>query len=84
MQARLFIGNLGWNVTESDLAQLAAVHGIKSEHVTKADDLMPAVERAIEAGGVRVVIVPTDRVENVARHRQAWEAVSIPGGLPPR
>ncbi len=67
-----------------DLAQLAAVHGIEPEHVTKADELMPAVERAIEAGGVRVVVVPTDRVDNVARHRQAWEAVSIPGGSPSR
>ncbi len=27
MQARLFIGNLSWNVTESNLAQLAAPHG---------------------------------------------------------
>lgn len=27
MQARLFIGNLGWNVSEADLAQLAAPHG---------------------------------------------------------
>jgi RNA recognition motif-containing protein len=26
MQARLFIGNLGWNVSEADLAQLAAPH----------------------------------------------------------
>jgi len=27
MQARLFIGNLGWNVSETDLAQLAAAYG---------------------------------------------------------
>ena len=27
MQARLFIGNLSWNVTEADLTQLAAPHG---------------------------------------------------------
>jgi 2-succinyl-5-enolpyruvyl-6-hydroxy-3-cyclohexene-1-carboxylate synthase len=62
-----------------DLAELAAVHGIASEQVTKADDVMPAVERAVQAGGVRLVVVPTDRVDNVARHRQAWAAVSIPG-----
>ncbi len=67
-----------------DLAQLAAVHGVASEHVTKADELLPAVDRAMAAGGVRLVIVPTDRVDNVARHRQAWEAVSIPGGSPSR
>ena len=27
MQARLFVGNLGWNVSEADLAALAAPHG---------------------------------------------------------
>jgi RNA recognition motif-containing protein len=26
MQARLFVGNLGWNVSETDLAQLVAPH----------------------------------------------------------
>ena len=26
MQARLFVGNLGWNVSEAELAQLAAPH----------------------------------------------------------
>ena len=62
-----------------NLPDLASVHGVASETVTKADDLMPAVERAIRGGGVRLVLVPTDRVDNVARHRQAWEAVSIPG-----
>ena len=67
-----------------DLAELAAVHGIASEPATKADELLPAVDRAMAAGGVRLVIVTTDRVDNVARHRQAWEAVSIPGGSPSR
>lgn len=27
MQARLFVGNLGWNVSETDLAELGAPHG---------------------------------------------------------
>ncbi len=63
-----------------DLSRLAAVHGIQSESVTTADALVPAVHRAIAAGGVRLVVVRTDRVDNVARHRQVWEAVSVPGG----
>ena len=62
-----------------DLAQLAAVHGIASERVTKADDLMGAVQRAMGAGGVRLIVVPTDRDDNVKRHREAFAAVSIPG-----
>ena len=59
-----------------DLAALAAVHGVSSERVGKADELVPAVERALAAGGVRLVVVPTDRADNVARHRQAWEVVA--------
>ena len=47
--------------------------------MTEADALLPAVHAALGAGGVRLVVVPTDRVDNVKRHRQAWEAVSIPG-----
>ena len=63
-----------------DIARLAAVHGVEAERVAKADDLRSAVDRAIAASGVRLVIVTTDRAENVDRHRQVWEAVSIPGG----
>ena len=62
-----------------DLAALAAVHGLGVEQVAKADDLLPAVDRAVAAGGVRLVLVATDRADNVARHRQVWEAVAIPG-----
>lgn len=62
-----------------DLAALAAVHGVGVEHVAKADDLGAAVDRAVAAGGVRLVLVVTDRADNVARHRQVWEAVAIPG-----
>lgn len=64
-----------------DIAELAAVHGVTAETVTKADDLVPAVHRGIGAGGVRLILVPTDRADNVARHRQVWDAVAIPGGV---
>ncbi|MDQ6726128.1 MAG: 2-succinyl-5-enolpyruvyl-6-hydroxy-3-cyclohexene-1-carboxylic-acid synthase [Actinomycetota bacterium] len=62
-----------------DLAALAGVHGMAAERVTKAGDLLPALDRALAAGGVRLVIVPTDRVDNADRHRRVWEAASIPG-----
>ncbi|MGH8985110.1 MAG: 2-succinyl-5-enolpyruvyl-6-hydroxy-3-cyclohexene-1-carboxylic-acid synthase [Acidimicrobiia bacterium] len=58
-----------------DLTALAALHGLGAERVEKASAVVPAVEAAIEAGGVRLVIVPTDRVTNVDRHREAWQAV---------
>lgn len=62
-----------------DLVALAALHGLAAEPVTKADELQPAVDRALAAGGVRLVVVTTDRVDNVDRHRQVWDAASIPG-----
>src|SRR5829696_3093391 len=59
-----------------DLAALAAMHGLPAHRVEKAGEVVPAVEAAIAAGGVRLVIVPTERAENVRRHRDAWTAVA--------
>ncbi|MGH9190004.1 MAG: 2-succinyl-5-enolpyruvyl-6-hydroxy-3-cyclohexene-1-carboxylic-acid synthase [Acidimicrobiales bacterium] len=59
-----------------DLAALAAVHGIPAERVDTAAGLVPAVVDAVKAGGVRVVVVTTDRADNVSRHRQVWQAVA--------
>jgi 2-succinyl-5-enolpyruvyl-6-hydroxy-3-cyclohexene-1-carboxylate synthase len=60
----------------TDLAALASVYGIPVAEVEKASALVPAVTDAIHAGGVRVVLVRTDRAENVLRHREAWAAVA--------
>jgi 2-succinyl-5-enolpyruvyl-6-hydroxy-3-cyclohexene-1-carboxylate synthase len=59
-----------------DLAALTAIHGLPAQRVEKAGEVVPAVEAAIAAGGVRFVIVPTERTENVRRHRDAWTAVA--------
>ncbi|HEX7277099.1 MAG TPA: 2-succinyl-5-enolpyruvyl-6-hydroxy-3-cyclohexene-1-carboxylic-acid synthase [Acidimicrobiales bacterium] len=59
-----------------DLLALCAVHGIGAVRIERAADLAPAVGAAIEAGGVRVVVVPTDRDANVAHHRRAHRAVA--------
>src|SRR5205085_8001086 len=52
-----------------DLTSLAAVHGVPATRVEKALDVVPAVRDAVEAGGVRVVLVPSERADNVVRHR---------------
>jgi 2-succinyl-5-enolpyruvyl-6-hydroxy-3-cyclohexene-1-carboxylate synthase len=58
-----------------DLTDLARLHGLGAERVDKASEVVPAVEAAIAAGGVRLVIVPSDRATNVDRHRAVWQAV---------
>jgi 2-succinyl-5-enolpyruvyl-6-hydroxy-3-cyclohexene-1-carboxylate synthase len=58
-----------------DIAALAAVHRLPVTEVEKSSALAPAVQDAVARGGARVVIVRTDRAENVARHREVWDAV---------
>ncbi len=59
-----------------DLLELCAVHGVVAVRVDRASGVAPAVGAAVEAGGVRVVVVPTDRDANVAHHRRAHQAVA--------
>src|SRR2546429_8327717 len=59
-----------------DLAALPSMHGLRADRVEKAGEVVPAIEAAIAAGGVRFVIVPTERADNVRRHRDAWKAVA--------
>jgi len=59
-----------------DLAALAGMHGVPVDRVEKASDVVPAVDAAVAARGVRCVIVPTERADNVARHREAWAAAA--------
>jgi 2-succinyl-5-enolpyruvyl-6-hydroxy-3-cyclohexene-1-carboxylate synthase len=59
-----------------DIAAVAAVHGIPVAEVDTADAVGPVMRAAVEAGGVRVVRVRTDRAANVTRHREVWAAVA--------
>ena len=59
-----------------DLAALAGVHGLACSEVERAADVAPAMLDGITAGGVRMVLVRTDRADNVARHREVWSAVA--------
>ena len=62
---------------EADVAVVARAYGLPAERVEQADDVPAALEGALDAGGVRVLVVPTgDRTANVDRHRQAWAAVA--------
>ncbi|MDQ4132120.1 MAG: 2-succinyl-5-enolpyruvyl-6-hydroxy-3-cyclohexene-1-carboxylic-acid synthase [Actinomycetota bacterium] len=59
-----------------DLSAVAAAYRVPTRRIDRAPELMPAVVEGLGAGGLRVVVVPSDRSTNVDRHRQAWEAVA--------
>ena len=59
-----------------DLVALCAVHGIPAVRLGWASDLARAVTAALVGGGVRVVVVPTERGANVAHHRRAHALVA--------
>jgi 2-succinyl-5-enolpyruvyl-6-hydroxy-3-cyclohexene-1-carboxylate synthase len=63
-----------------DPAAIARAHGLDVHRVERASDVGPAVRAGVDAGGVRVIVVPTDRHTNVARHERLWSAVA--GALP--
>ena len=60
-----------------DLVALCAVHGIPAVRVGAGVRPGPGGDRPPStAGGVRVVVVPTEREANVAHHRGAHQAVA--------
>lgn len=59
-----------------DIALLCAAHGVEVTEVTRPEEVAPVVASAIAAGGLRVILVRTDREANVVHHRDAWSAVS--------
>jgi 2-succinyl-5-enolpyruvyl-6-hydroxy-3-cyclohexene-1-carboxylate synthase len=60
----------------TDLAAVSEAAGAGHELIRRADELIPAVERAHGGGGVHVIEVPTDRDDNVRRHAEVHDAVA--------
>ena len=60
----------------ADLLALAAAYGVEGATVDRAVEVVPAVESGVAAGGVRLVVVKTDRTANVAVHDELHAAVA--------
>jgi 2-succinyl-5-enolpyruvyl-6-hydroxy-3-cyclohexene-1-carboxylate synthase len=66
-----------------DLVALAAVHGLTALEVDAAAHLAPALSSGLEAGGVTVIVVRTDRAANVTVHDEIHAAVAAALEDPP-
>jgi acetolactate synthase-1/2/3 large subunit len=63
-QRRRFDRTGGIEFGNPDLVQLAHAFGIRGEAVTSADELLPALKRALDTDGPAIVAVPVDPREN--------------------
>jgi len=59
-----------------DVGALASLHGVTVLEVIAPEAVGMAVRAAVDAGGLRVVLVRTERATNVDRHRDAFAAVA--------
>ncbi len=59
-----------------DLGALATAAGLPWCRVTRAGDLLPAVAEALASQRTTVLLVPSDRAVNLARHRAVARAVA--------
>lgn len=59
-----------------DLAEVGRAYGLAVDDVEKASALSPALDRALHAGGIRLLRVRTDRAANAARHLEVLAAVA--------
>jgi 2-succinyl-5-enolpyruvyl-6-hydroxy-3-cyclohexene-1-carboxylate synthase len=67
-----------------DLAGIAAAHSVPFRRVLRSSDLAPALSDALDAGGVQILHVRTDRATNAALHRDALAAVERAMARSPR
>ncbi len=57
-----------------DLTRLFDFHDIDVVAPTTASEFAVALRHALDSGGVRAIVVRTDRTANVERHRALWDA----------
>jgi 2-succinyl-5-enolpyruvyl-6-hydroxy-3-cyclohexene-1-carboxylate synthase len=60
-----------------DLAAVCRAAGAGHVVVARSDELGPAVERALSAGGIQVVEVPIDRERDIGRHAELEAAIAL-------
>jgi 2-succinyl-5-enolpyruvyl-6-hydroxy-3-cyclohexene-1-carboxylate synthase len=58
------------------LGELSAAAGVGHERIERASELIPAIEAARAAGGVRIVEAPIDRDGNLRRRAELRGAVA--------
>jgi 2-succinyl-5-enolpyruvyl-6-hydroxy-3-cyclohexene-1-carboxylate synthase len=58
-----------------DFAHAAALYGLAHERVAAPEPFRAALDRALAAERATLIHVRTDRADNVAVHREIWEAV---------
>jgi 2-succinyl-5-enolpyruvyl-6-hydroxy-3-cyclohexene-1-carboxylate synthase len=59
-----------------DFAHAAALYGCEYERVADPEALRAALDGALAAERTTLIVVRTDREENVALHRRVWDAVA--------
>lgn len=59
-----------------DGVALGRAYGVEVELVDRSSDIAPRVHDAVTAGGVRAVVVRTDRHRAVAQHAEIWATVA--------
>ncbi len=63
-QGQAGFDDFGLSFNNPDFVKYAESYGIEAETVGAADDLVPALERAFTAGGIRLIDVAVDYTEN--------------------
>lgn len=59
-----------------DFRRFAAAYDLEFTRISSWNDFRGAVSRGLDAEGVNIIEVPTERASNVRLHREVWNSVS--------